>query len=226
LTFRPQQGLAEVAVNDLENILQGEISRIRSKGLIDVASRTGFQIDHSSKSLTLCGKHLQVGDTILLQADSEGQSCDLQFLWKVVQLKYKKSLNCEDLQVGEIYSICSDPDHETQPFRLVEADLGKNSYHFEPLADDIDDLLVCSDKLLSIYPFKENNEGNSQIDKVIIQCITKNQRDRHTQAELIMSKIWDRVFSLVMDSSHIYDTRRYVSYFCSLQVCNLPNARF
>lgn len=189
-------------MKDLENILLGEISRVTSAGLIDVSSQAGFQIDHLSKSLTKCGKHLEVGDTILLKIDSEGRSCDAQFPWKVVELKYAKSLHYKDLKVGEIYSILSDLNREVQPFQLVEVNLGKQSYHFEPLTDDVDDLLVCVNELPSIYPFRQSNK-----DKVIIQCITKNKRNRHTQAELITSRICDRFFPLVVGNSHVYDTR-------------------
>lgn len=204
MVFRPMQGALDV--KNLENILSGEISRLKSKGLIDVVRNAGLQIDPSSRSLTKKGKDLRNGDIIMLNVDRDGRFCDEKYPWKVVEAILKPSLRIGALLVGEKYLIYSHENQETQPFELLEVDPENLIYHFKALIEGIDDLRVFADNFPPIFPFLIHDETNQNLDKIVIQCIPKNKRNRHAQAELNMNKRSEQVFTLSMGNSHVYDT--------------------
>jgi hypothetical protein len=70
---RPTQGFVEITIKDLENMLHVEVSKMWSKGLVQVHTDSKSMYDHKSNSLVKLGEHLKIDDTILRRVNEEGQ---------------------------------------------------------------------------------------------------------------------------------------------------------
>ena len=63
----PTQGFVKITIKDLESMLHVEVSRLWSRGIIQLFTGSRVQYDRATNSLTKYGEYLKVGDLILLR---------------------------------------------------------------------------------------------------------------------------------------------------------------
>jgi hypothetical protein len=120
---RPTQGFVEITIKDLENMLHLEVSRLWSRGVIELFTDSRAQYDHKTNSLTKFGKNLKVGDLMLRHFDEEGHQCRDYHCWRVVELVYTEGLSIEDLKVGHEYGVFVREKQAVESFELESVDL-------------------------------------------------------------------------------------------------------
>lgn len=201
----PSQGFVEITIKDLENMLHVEISRFWSRGLISVFTDSWSRFDHLTNSLIKLGENLKVGDVILHQLSSDGDSCTEGRLWKVVELVYTKLLGVDDLKVGEEYGVYYRHQQVVLPFRLIGVDLATKEYHFEPELSGITDLRVNIKDLPSVYPAGTSTNAHADVHEVIIQSLKKNEQGRFSRESLLMDTIKKRKFTLHIGKAHVVE---------------------
>ena len=87
----------EITIKDLENMLHVEVSKLWSKGLIEVHTNSRASYDPQSNSVVKLGKHLKEGDLITRKVDADGKVSHGSHAWRVVELRYTESLSADDL---------------------------------------------------------------------------------------------------------------------------------
>ena len=123
LLRRPSQGFVEITIKDLESMLHVEVSRLWSRGIIELFTDSRAQYDHETNSMTKFGEFLKVGDVVYRNIDAEGHASECSQSWKVVELVYTESLSINELRVGQIYGIFVREKHSVQTFVLESVDL-------------------------------------------------------------------------------------------------------
>jgi hypothetical protein len=122
---RPSQGFVEITIKDLENMLHTEVSRLWSKGVINVFTDSRAVYDPVTNSLTKFGENLKVDDLLVRRVNEDGNRCSEKHSWKVAELVYTRSLGIDDLKVGEEYGVYIRFEQAVLPFKLVGVDLDK-----------------------------------------------------------------------------------------------------
>jgi hypothetical protein len=104
-------------------MLHTEVSRLWSKGVINVFTDSRAAYDPVTNSLTKFGENLKVDDIILRRVNENGCPCGEYHSWKVAELVYTRSLGIDDLRVGEEYGVYIRLEQAVLPFKLVGVDL-------------------------------------------------------------------------------------------------------
>jgi hypothetical protein len=104
-------------------MLHTEVSRLWSKGVINVFTDSRAAYDPVTNSLTKFGENLKVDDIILRRVNEDGCPCGEYHSWKVAELVYTRSLGIDDLRVGEEYGVYIRLEQAVLPFKLVGVDL-------------------------------------------------------------------------------------------------------
>lgn len=104
-------------------MLHTEVSRLWSKGVINVFTDSRAAYDPVTNSLTKFGENLKVDDIILRRVNEDGHPCGEYHSWKVAELVYTRSLGIDDLKVGEDYAVFIRLEQAVLPFKLVGVDL-------------------------------------------------------------------------------------------------------
>ena len=86
----PDQGFVEITIKNLEDVLQIEVNRLASVGLLTQQSQSKMQYDPVTQNLSKLGCHLKVGDLVLRNVSPELQSMgdNAACVWKVTSLDY------------------------------------------------------------------------------------------------------------------------------------------
>lgn len=120
---RPSQGFVEVTIKDLESMLHVEVSRLWSRGIIELFTDCRAQYDPKTNSLTKFGAYLKVGDMILLPVDEEGRNSREYHSWKVAELVHREALSIHELKVGNEYGVFVRDKQSIHSFKLDRVDL-------------------------------------------------------------------------------------------------------
>lgn len=104
-------------------MLHIEVSRLWSRGVIQLFSDSRAQYDQKSNSMTKFGEYLKAGDRIFRNADAQGRSSKDPHCWRVVELLYTEGLSIDALRVGQNYGIFVRDKRAVQSFKLESVDL-------------------------------------------------------------------------------------------------------
>ena len=103
-------------------MLHVEMSKIWTKGLIQVYTDSVSKYDPVSNSLTKLGEHLKIDDGIRRRVDENGVRVN-EYHTRKVDLVYNDSLSIDELKVGQEYGIYLRLEDAVIPYRLTGVDL-------------------------------------------------------------------------------------------------------
>jgi hypothetical protein len=199
----PTQGFVEITIKDLESMLHIEVSRLWSKGVIEVFTDSKAQYDDTTNSLTKSGDHLKIGDILLRRVDPNGNQSKEYFRWKVADLDYVKSLGLDDLRVGEEYGVFVRQENAVLPFKLEEVDLQTRTYKFKSLKKKVADLEAAAHNLPSVYP--KGTKRHADVDTIVFESVAKGDTNRNHREQFPMNDIREERFTLDIGHTHVVE---------------------
>ncbi|KAL3916452.1 MAG: hypothetical protein SGILL_005172 [Bacillariaceae sp.] len=199
----PSQGFVEITIKDLECILHVAVSRLWSKGVIEVFTDSKAQYDVASNSLTKAGDQLKIGDEILRRVDPEGHPSKEYYRWKVQHLDYIQPLGLDDLRVGEEYVVYVQQENAVLPFKLAEVDLNTRLYNFKALKKKVANLQSPANNLPSVYP--KGTKRHADVSTVIFECTAPNEAGKNHRDQFHMNDIREDRFTLDIGHTHVVE---------------------
>ena len=199
----PSQGFVELTIKDLECMLHVEVSRLWSKGVIEVFTEAKAQYDVESNSLIKLGEHLKVGDRILRRIDPEGKPSKSFFRWIVKEVHYIEALGLDHLRVNEEYGVYVRHENAVLPFILESVDLKTRTYNFKSLKKKIGDFQAAAHNLPSVYP--KGTKRHADIDTLIVESVVANSAQENLAEEFTMDSIRDQKFTMDIGHTHVVE---------------------
>jgi hypothetical protein len=200
---RPTQGFVEITIKDLENMLHVEVSKMWSKGLIQVHTDSKSMYDHKSNSLVKLGEHLKFDDVILRRVNEEGQKVNDYHSWKVVEILYVDSLSVNDLKIGEEYGIYIRLENAVKPHKLMAIDLYTQTYTFMSLQLDGSELKVKAAVIPYVYP--KGTMRHAEVSELIVESIKKGSNGGYVRESLPMKAIENMKFTMDVGHTHVVE---------------------
>ena len=104
-------------------MLHTEVSKLWSRGIIQLFTGSRAQYDQATNSLTKHGDNLKVDDRLLRLINEEGKLSSDFHQWKVSELLYQEALSISHVKVGEEYGVFLRERQAVEPFQLEKVDL-------------------------------------------------------------------------------------------------------
>ena len=199
----PESSFVEITIKDLEGMLHVEVSKMWSKGLIQLHADSRLMYDPKSNSLTKLGEHLKLDDGILRNKDENGDECLDSVPWKVAELKYKKSLSIDKIKVGKEYGIYIRLENAILPFKLVEVDRETQTYTFKSIDSDKPDLIANVANLPSVYP--KGTTKHAEVTAVVVQCEKIGRHGGYIRETFPMEQIQSMKFTMYVGQTHVVE---------------------
>jgi len=196
-------------------MLHIEISKLWSKGLIQVYTGSRASYDAETNSVIKFGKHLKVGDFIYRNVDRYGKKSADKHSWKVFDLKYTGTLDYTNLQIGHEYGVFSRKEQAVLPFVLVSINLQTGRYAFKAQLQGIDDVVCSQQNLPSIYPQGTERGAHSYIHTIVLESVEPKRGGIYIQDEITMKDIQDDKFVLDLGRTHVVEAIGCVSEYRS-----------
>jgi hypothetical protein len=190
-------------MKDLENMLHLEVSRLWSKGVVQVYTDADAQYDPESNALTKLGEHLKLDDLLVRKINGDGKKSDHYHSWKVIDLIEVQALGLEDLKVGGVYAVFVRLQDAVLPFKLAKVDLQSRTYTFESLSDATSDLVAAAHNLPAVYA--KGTTKHAGIESVVIECVEESSSGIRRSQEIPMKRVSKHIFSLDLRSSHVFE---------------------
>jgi hypothetical protein len=184
-------------------MLHVEVSKMWSKGLIQVHTESKSMYDHKSNSLVKLGEHLKVDDAILRRVNEEGQKVNDYHSWKVVEILYVNSLSANDLKIGEEYGIYIHHENSVIPYKLMAIDLYTQTYTFTSLQLDGSELKVKAAALPSVYP--KGTMRHAEVSQLIVESVKKASKGGYVRESLPMKAIKNMKFTMDVGHTHVVE---------------------
>jgi hypothetical protein len=201
--LRPTQGFVEITIKDLEGMLHTEVSKMWSKGLIQVHTDSQTKFDVETNALTKFGEHLKLHDQILRRFDEDGRRSTRFHPWKVVDLIYVQPLSILDLRIGQEYGVYMRSEDSLVPFKLTSIDLESNTHSFMALEEGHEDFKVTEGRLPSMY--HKGTSGHVEVEKVVVECMKIGSKQNRARAVLPMQIIREQKFTIDTGHSHVVE---------------------
>jgi hypothetical protein len=199
----PTEGLVEITIKDLENMLQVEVSKMWSKGVVECHMNSKAKYNIENNALVQKGEHLKVGDNILRRINPDGEPSDEYFSWKVADLIYHKSLGLDDLRVGREYGIYVRQEDVVIPFKLMGVDVQSREYSFKAMEKGGNDLKATAHNLPSIY--RKGTRRHAKVSKIVVESVQKGSKEGFSREELLMSEIENEMFTMGIGHTHVVE---------------------
>mmetsp|Transcript_1925 Transcript_1925/g.3932 ORF Transcript_1925/g.3932 Transcript_1925/m.3932 type:complete len:2302 (-) Transcript_1925:37-6942(-) len=193
----PTQGFVEITIKNLEAMLHGEITRLWSKGLLNIYTESKAQYDPEKNQVIKDGIALKPGDLILRDDGKEHETT-----WRVADVMYYKVIQMKDLVLGEEYGVWVRELNAIKPFRLTRIDL-EGDLRFRSLEDGVPNI---EDSSPSVYPIGTPSSAHGKITHVILHS-TKVGADTDS-TEINVESIEDlknMKFALDVGYTHIFE---------------------
>lgn len=184
-------------------MLHVEVSKMWSKGLLQLHTDSRLSYDPKSNSLTKFGEHLKLDEDILRSKDENGNESFDSVPWKVEELKYKKSLTVDEIKVGEEYGIYVRLENAVLPFRLTEVDEETQSYTFKSRDTSKPDLVANIADLPSVYP--KGTMKHAEVIEVVLQCKKKGRSGGYLRETFLMEEIRKIRFTMDIGQTHVVE---------------------
>lgn len=190
-------------MKDLENMLHLEVSRLWSKGVVQVFTDADAQYDPDSNALTKLGEHLKLDDLLVRKINGDGKKSDQSHSWRVIDLVQVQALGLEELKVGIEYGVYVRLQDAVLPFKLAKVDLQSRTYTFESLSEAASGLVAAAHNLPAVYP--KGTTKHAGIESIVIECIEKSSSGVRRNQEIPMKRVSDYRFTLDLRSSHVFE---------------------
>jgi len=177
----PTQGFIEITIKDLENVLHLEISKLWSRDLIEVSSKSSAEYDYKADVMTKRGEALKMNDLVMRSVDKDGNPSDEYHTWEVVELELHQRLDHTDVSQGDFYYLYGREYSYggLKKFQLVGTDIEdplNPVYKFYNKDQQITTNVLAS-RFPAVYP-----EAKHGFKNIVLQCIEKNRHgayERH-----------------------------------------------
>jgi hypothetical protein len=159
--------------------------------------------DPMSNSLTKYGEHLKLDDRILRFKDEYGNESFEYHSWKVADLKYKRSLSIDKINVNNDYGIYIRLENAVLPYKLIGVDRETQVYTFKSLIPGKPDLKANIADLPSVY--RKGTTKHAEVEMVVLQCEKKNRHGGCIRETLPMDKIKTMSFAMDIGRTHVVE---------------------
>ncbi|CAJ1944605.1 unnamed protein product [Cylindrotheca closterium] len=198
----PSEGFLEVATKDLENMLHIQVSKLWSKGLIQVFTDADARYDPETNAIMKDGQYLKVGDLLVRKLNGDGKKSDLSHSWKVTDVTKVTTLGIEDLKPNTEYAIYVALRDEVLPFKLTKVELQSRTYTFESLSDRSKDIVVQAHTLPAIYP--KGTQRHMDVETFKIECLEPSSEGEYKSQVVPMKKVRNYKFTLDLHNTHVF----------------------
>lgn len=198
----PAQGFIEITIKDMEAIMNLQVAKLASRGLLRHDTNAGCQYDVKTNMLVKTGAALKVGDLISRKYDPSGRRSEQEFTWEVTELVYARTLAAEDLTLGAEYAIYQASTRHVVDVVLVGVHLTKNQYVFQALDDTHEDFICSANALPVIY--KQGTKVHGECEAVVVKSVLRDVDDgSYAYETLPFSKIEKTQFTLDVGHCHV-----------------------
>lgn len=184
-------------------MLHVEVSKMWSKGLVQLHTDSRMSYDAKSNSLTKYGEHLKLDEVILRSKDENGNECFDSVRWKVAELMYKESLSIDNIKVGKEYGIYVRVENAVLPYKLVELDQDTQTYTFQSLDNGRPDLVANVADLPSVYP--KGTMKHAEVTEVVLQCEKIGRNGVYLRESFPMEEIQKQRFTMDVGQTHVVE---------------------
>lgn len=202
LVLRPSKGFLEVAMKDLENMLHMQVTKLWSKGLIDVFTDADARYDPETNAIMKEGQHLKVGDLLVRKLNGDGKKSDISHSWKVVEVTMVPTLGIEELKPNTEYSIYIQLRDAVLPFKLTKVELQSRTYTFQSLSEGSGDLVLQAHTLPAIY--RKGTQRHHDVETFKIECVEPSSEGDYKSQVIPMKKVRNYKFTLDLSNTHVF----------------------
>lgn len=195
--------VVEITIKDLESMLHIEVSKMWSKGLVQIHTDSRMSYDPQSNSLTKFGEHLKLNERLLRSIDEHGNECFDSVPWRVAELTYKKSLGVDDIKVGKEYGIYVRLENAVLPYYLLDLDDETQTYTFCSRDRSRPDLVANVADLPSVYP--KGTTKHAEVTEVVLQCEKIGRSGEYLRETFPMDEIRKKKFTLDVGQTHVVE---------------------
>lgn len=199
----PTQGFVEITIKDLEDMLQLEVSRMDSKGIVRQDTQSTATYNVETNKLQKLGKALKENDLLQRRVDRNGKVCKDNYTWRVTKIEFNKPLESTELVLGSEYEILVTDGLRLCAYQLVSVNVDTKVYQFKPLDDNNQRIEVTADNLPTIYP--RGTKNHSEIQKVRVECVEVGDDGRHVVEDFDSKAIEKKSFSLETGHTHVVE---------------------
>lgn len=184
-------------------MLHEELTRFWSNGLISIYSESKSEYDPVTNRVFKEGSALKLDDLVLRKVDNEGRSCDKEYTWFVKDVEYYPTLSVSDLLVGTSYGIWIREKKKILTFRLVSVNVETDEYIFRSETEGVEDRVVASEKLPSIYKAGTPSELHGSKVNIVFACQVPNRNGKIVKETVSAPSIARQKFDLDIGNTHI-----------------------
>ena len=182
----------------MEAVLHLEISKLWSRNLLDLHTKSSAEFDYEKNVMTKRGNALKVKDLVKRLVDKNGKPSEVYHSWEVVELKLHDSLRVKDMAHGEFYYIYERKFGGLVKFQLVSIDIGDGTYTFQNKEKGITNEASVS-SFPSVYQYDSHTSAHTHntFKSIVFQCIEKGKRGGFVREEID--------FDVAKNVAHIMD---------------------
>lgn len=192
----------EVAMKDLENMLHLQVTKLWSKGLIQVFTDADARYDPETNAIMKDGQHLKVGDLLVRKLNGDGKKSFGSHSWQVTEVTMVPTLGIEDLKPNTEYAIYVALREAVLPFKLTKVELQSRTYTFESLSEKSKDIVVQAHTLPAIY--KKGTQRHMDVETFKIQCVEPSSEGDYKSQVIPMKKVRNYKFTLDLKNTHVF----------------------
>lgn len=196
----PDQGFVEITIKDLEGMLHGEVTRLWSKGLVQIYTESKSGYDADRNQVLKEGVALKPGDLILRDDGQENS-----VTWRVTDVIYSQSIPTADLKLGDEYNVWVPAVRALKPFRLTRIDL-EGEMKFKSLEEGIEDIISERDSPPSCYPKGTPSSAHGTVTHIKMQCTKVGEDGTVPEVETVdIESIKKKKFALDVGYTHVFE---------------------
>lgn len=183
-------------------MLHLQVSKLWSKGLIQVFTDADAQYDPEANAIMKDGQYLKVGDMLVRKLNGDGKKSDHSHSWKVTEVTKVTTLGIEGLKQNTEYAIYVPVRDEVLPFKLTKVELQSRTYTFESLSDSSKDIVVQAHTLPAVYP--KGTQRHMDVETFKIECVEPSSEGDYKNQVIPMKKVRNYKFTLDLSNAHVF----------------------
>ncbi|CAM9869363.1 unnamed protein product, partial [Ectocarpus fasciculatus] len=197
----PTQGFIEITIKDIEALMNLQVAKLASRGLLRHDTNAGCQYDVKTNQIGKLGAALKPGDLIHRDYDPSGRRSTKQYTWEVTDLVFAQSLSAQDLVLGDEYAMFDTMTRQVINVVLVGVHITKGEYVFQSLDESHDDVIHTVRTLPSIY--KKGTKVHGECEAIVIKSILRDEDGSFAYETLPFSKIGKMHYTLDVGHCHV-----------------------
>jgi hypothetical protein len=194
----PTQGFIEITIKDMEAVLHLEISKLWSRNLLEIHSKSSAEFDHKKNVMTKRGNALKVNDIVLRNKDQNGKPSEELHTWEVIELVEHPTLGPQDMTLGHTYDVYARQHGGLVKMELTGIDYQANVYTFTNSEQDIK-IVAPAANFPAVYKYDSKTKANSHstFKSIVFASVEISKKGNILRDEM--------PFSEIMNESHIMD---------------------